>query len=182
MSARTEIVVPAFDYTEVEGIGWNVVRTPAPLLGYDVPISTILEDNSIKEDFFMHGALLEITITKEKLLTRLKTNREKHAKVYEEAVAGFHDACLKMLEETKEALLKRKVPAAIALHLPVPVDHTKDYDRLIEMIELSSDTEFDLNEQQAANYIMDEWHWTNQWLSSNAGYSDTAAMMMSERT
>jgi len=152
------------------------------LESYNMPIRKILEDNSLKEYWIMHSAMLEITVTKEKLLGILLENRDEHALVYEEAVAGYHDACLKRLEEEKARLLARKDPIEVRIHLPVPQDHTKDYDRLIKMIEISEDTEFDLNEQQAANYIMDEWHWTNQWLASNAGYSETATLMLNERS
>jgi len=144
-------------------------------------IRQILEANSLKEEMFMPMQMLEITVTKEKLLAKLKENRAKHAKVYEEAVEGYHDAALTRLEEEKARLLARKHPENIVIHLPMPEDHTKDYDRLIAMIDISEDTEFDLTEQQAANYIMDEWHWTHHWLANNAAYSATAAIMTTER-
>lgn len=149
------------------------------LVGYDMPITKILEDNSMRGQAYAHG--LEVTITKAKLLKILKENRKKHKKVYDEAVMGYAASCEARLREEIVRLKRSAKPKAITISMPAPVDHTKDYDRLIKMFELASETKFELNEQQVANFIMDEWDWTDRFLMSNAPYSHTATTMMAAR-
>ena len=124
---------------------------------------------------------MEVTITKAKLLKILKANRTNHKKVYDEAVKGYASSCVKRLNDEIDRLKKRAKPEAISIQMPAPADHTKDYDRLIKMFELASETKFKLNEQQVANFIMDEWDWTDRFLMSNAPYSETATVMMAAR-
>ena len=175
-----EIKAPLF---EIEQQGWFdtswLFHPYHELVGYEMPITKILEDNSMRGQNYAHG--LEVTITKAKLLKILKENRTKHKKVYDEAVKGYAASCEARLREEIARLKKRSKPAAISISMPAPVDHTKDYDRLITMFQLASETKFELNEQQVANFIMDEWDWTDRFLMSNAPYSETATLMMQAR-
>jgi hypothetical protein len=56
-----------------------------------------------------------------------------------------------------------------------PEDHTRDYDRVIAMLERHQGEAIDLLEDDFAMYVQDDWAWKAQFLASNSGYSGKAA-------
>jgi hypothetical protein len=53
-----------------------------------------------------------------------------------------------------------------------PADHTADYDRAIQMLELSVDDVITLTTADFANLVQDQWMWTQQWARSTSHYVD----------
>ena len=58
------------------------------------------------------------------------------------------------------------------LNLPRPVDKSEEYDRAIEMLEMSVDIRVTITSQEFRNYVQDKWDWTDQMLHSNTRYAD----------
>lgn len=115
-----------------------------------------------------------IRVAKAKLLATLQTNRLNHRKIFEEAIEGYKQAVISELERRlNDAKANKKV--SLYFQLTQPVDQTKDYDRAIGMLTMSLDTEIELTEQDFACYVLDDWGWKRQFLTSNAYYSKTAA-------
>jgi hypothetical protein len=54
--------------------------------------------------------------------------------------------------------------------LPVPEEHTKDYDRAIRFISLDTREEIKLSEADAKSYVEDMWGWTASYLSNTSSY------------
>ena len=107
----------------------------------------------------------------------LRPNMEKHRAIFEEAVEGYRAEALRLLEEQIERIKKgRLVPVQIML--PLPVDHTKDYERVIQMMTICQDEEIELTEEDFAAYVMDDWRWKQEFLVSNSRYSQTATSML----
>ena len=77
----------------------------------------------------------KVTIKKFELLVAIIKNRDIHQSEYEAAAIGYRKAAIKslasMLKEAKAGGTIRK-----ALDLVEPVSHTKDYDRMIRMLEM----------------------------------------------
>lgn len=116
----------------------------------------------------------EYTFDKATILERLRENRSKHRAIFEEALEGYRTTCLETLNKHVEDIRNGKViPASIVL--PRPEDHTRDYDRVIELLELSDGDKVTLTEDEFAQYIQDDWSWKRQFLMSNSFYSATAA-------
>jgi hypothetical protein len=111
------------------------------------------------------------TIEKEKVLARLRANREEHQKIYKEAVAGFKDTAVTKL---KVLLKKCSGTESIYLSIDAPKDHTDAYDTVIEMLEMTTKDEVTLGATEFAMFMQDRWSWMERFLSSSADYSATA--------
>lgn len=93
-------------------------------------------------------AMREIKAKREDLLAKVRDNRGKHVEAYKEAMDGYKDASLKEIDKGMACLRKQvedlKAGEVIALasvhfHLPVPENHSKDYDQVIAMLAMSVD-------------------------------------------
>ncbi|KKN13754.1 hypothetical protein LCGC14_1003040 [marine sediment metagenome] len=124
----------------------------------------------------------EMTFKVEDLREIVEKNRDEHRQIFTEAIEGYR---MQAVEEI-EALLKRATDGSAAfevrLSLPLPKDHTREYNAVIEMLRLTSDVEVGLNQQEFTQYVMDDWDWMRDFLVSNAAYSMTAASNLKQRS
>lgn len=113
-----------------------------------------------------------INVKRDELLTVLKANRENHRKIFLEAQEGYRAMAITELDSwLAEAKAGKRIRRALTLI--EPVDQTKEYDRAVRMLEMSVDERVLLSEHDFQCYVMDEWHWKQQFNSSNIGYSKT---------
>jgi hypothetical protein len=112
----------------------------------------------------------KITVKKTELLLALVKNREGHRAEFLEAQHGFREAVIaeldKMLADARD--LK---PIRLTVSLPTPEDHTKDYDRVIRMLEMSVAEEIQISEQQFSWYVLNEWGWIQRASVTNSMYT-----------
>lgn len=111
----------------------------------------------------------KITVDKDDLLAKVKSNREKHREIFLEALEGYRADALDVLDRQVRDLRDGKTPR-IQIILDRPEDHTRDYDRVISMLEMHKSDEFVLTETDFAQYALDDWSWKRQWALSNSGY------------
>lgn len=120
-----------------------------------------------------------IKVNKSELLTVLRENREKHRAIFLEATEGYRLAAIdeldKMLKDAKQGRQIRR-----SLSLVEPQDQTRDYDRVIRMLEMSQDDVVELAEHDFMQYVLDDWSWKRQFLLSNTAYSTTATAMLAQ--
>lgn len=111
----------------------------------------------------------QVTVRKQELLAKLTENRRNHRAAFEKAQEGFR---VRVIEELDQHLADAKAGRNIKRHvnLPEPEDHTKDYDRIITMVEMSVDEEIELHAQDFARYVMDNWEWKDRVTSTNSMY------------
>jgi len=122
-----------------------------------------------------------VKVKKPELLKKLKENRKEHRDTFLEALNGYHKAAQKALEDRiQEAKENKRVN--LHFHLEQPTDQTREYDRVIMMLEMSVDDEIELTQKEFANYVMDDWSWMQQWLHSNRGYSESARTKLASLT
>lgn len=119
-------------------------------------------------------------IEKKRLLEILAKNRAAHRGIFEEAVEGYRKKAIDTLEKNLKLLKNNKRHRLLNLYLQVPEDHTRDYTRAIKMVEMTTDTEIVLPEQDFKSYVMDDWSWGNQFYTSNSMYSKTASTKLRE--
>lgn len=106
-------------------------------------------------------------------------NRSAHRVVFLEAMEGFRKTMRATLEKNLQSLSEgRRVEHYISV--PRVEDHTADYDRILRMLEMCTEAEVELNEQEFGQYVMDQWNWKKAFLHSNAVYSATAAQLDAE--
>lgn len=111
-----------------------------------------------------------VTVRKEDLLERVEANRARHRDIFEKALEGYRNRAVELLEEHIERIRDGKVEKVHVI-LPRPEDHTDDYDRVIEMINMSVDDELELDEREFSQYVQDNWMWKNEFLAMSATYT-----------
>lgn len=112
----------------------------------------------------------KVTIRKVELLEAIRKNREKHAAEYTEAYAGYEvefvKEAVKLLALAKEGKFEKTT-----ITCSPPQNHTKDYDRVIRMMEMCTADEIIVTEQQFSQYVLDEWQWMSAFNASKMRYS-----------
>lgn len=64
-------------------------------------------------------------------------------------------------------------PIKRAIALPEPIDHTRDYDRVIAMLEMSVDEDIELMSHEFDQYVLDNWQWKELAFLTNTQYVKT---------
>lgn len=116
---------------------------------------------------------LTTTVSKDRLLEVLRSNRTQHKKIVEEAHAGYIKAAIAQLTEKLESL-KAGERVNLIFALTTPQDHTDAYDNTIQMVEWHTGEEISLTAEEFANFVRDDWEWTQGFIHSNRPYSMAA--------
>jgi hypothetical protein len=113
----------------------------------------------------------DVQIKKEELLERLRLNRDAHRAVFEKAMDVYKVRMTELLESLiKRAKKKQVIPVAALYDLPMPEDHTNDYDVAIEMLEHEEREVLTLTQQEFKRYFRDEWEWEQSFLANTTSY------------
>jgi len=119
----------------------------------------------------MENGMTGITAKKSDLLKELKKNRSAHRKLFLDAQQGYRTDVIKeldmMLKEARDGKTIRR-----SVSLVEPQDHTKDYDRIIRMLEMSTKSTIFISEQEFCQYVQDDWGWKAQFISQTSNYSN----------
>jgi len=117
----------------------------------------------------------DLKYPKGQLLEKLKSNRDEHVVKFGTALEAYREAtaaaCKKLLEmvEKDENVDHSRVLAK----LQRPENHVKHYDRIIQMLELTSDAEIELSQEVFTQIVLDDWDWKSRLdavISSNSSY------------
>lgn len=115
-----------------------------------------------------------INVDKSHLIEILRKNRDHHREIFLEAQVKYRELVIEELDTMlKDARDGKKIRRAVSL--VEPQDHTKDYERVIGMLELSTDTIISLAEHDYQRFVLDNWAWKEQFLYANSSYSATAS-------
>lgn len=112
-----------------------------------------------------------VTVKKTELLETIRKNRAAHKATYDEAVAGYREESVAKLTSMLEAA-KGGQHIETSTGLKPPVQHLKDYDRVVRMLEMSTAEEIKISENQFQQYVMDEWSWKEQFATAANMYSN----------
>jgi TRAP-type C4-dicarboxylate transport system substrate-binding protein len=113
-----------------------------------------------------------VLVNRDKLLEKVKENRENHRAKFEEAMEGYKRKAIQLLEEHIDRIANN-APERVIVNLPYPVDHTEDYDRVVEQLEWSLDDTLELNEQEFNTYVRDQWGWKQAFQETHTMYSSS---------
>lgn len=98
----------------------------------------------------------QVTVARVELLKVLKENREKHVKIYEDALEGVRVEYKKLLEkELKKLEDGKEVKSSVSVSMPR--NHEEEYTEVIEMLEMSVEDEVTLSKHEFQNYVQDKW-------------------------
>ncbi len=101
----------------------------------------------------------KVTVKVEKLLKTVKKNRTAHRDLFLKAQEVYRQDIIEELDRMlKDAKSGKEIRRVITM--PEPMNHTKDYDRVITMLEMSVDKEVKLDAHAFDQYVMDNWAWS----------------------
>lgn len=138
-------------------------------------------------------------VDKAKLIERLKKNKKKHTKEYNEAVAGYREASLRKLEDAyvraKNGLeknyteLKDKLskfdPASeecrdmdshlvliqsASINMSLPQSYEQEYEKAISMMGWDTRDEIELTYAEFMCFVEDCWDWSDDFKAVSAFY------------
>jgi hypothetical protein len=110
-----------------------------------------------------------ITVLKNDLIETLKANRDAHRDMFLRAQTAYR---AKMIEELDRALDEAKNGGTIrrSFALPVPEDHTDDFNTAIQMLEWHQGKTADLSQHEFMNYVENNWGWRQSFAANTASY------------
>jgi len=109
-----------------------------------------------------------VKINRNELLGIVRQNKEKHIKEFNEAVEDFKKAVIKVSEENIALVNEGKIELK---SIPIkPVSYESSYTRAIRMLELSVDTEIELELHDFDQLVQDEWQWKQTFSTMNSTY------------
>lgn len=126
------------------------------------------------------GINMTVICNKNEVLSALRTNRDKHQKIVQEARHGYIDKAKKALKKKLEILEAGKI-STLQFSLSPPQDMTEAYDTAIQMLELHREVNVTLSAQEVRQFVQDEWDWASSFLFANSAYSTSAALAVEAR-
>lgn len=119
------------------------------------------------------ASLDDLSFDKQTVIDTVKTNREKHKKEYEEAVLGYRQKMKEWAEEIyKTVFVSGEEPKNRNCPYPKPQHHLAEYDRLLKLLEMCTDTSLTLSHNEFDNFIMDKWDWSRGFATVTSMYAD----------
>lgn len=116
---------------------------------------------------------------KSDVVARLKENRAKHESEYNEAVEGYRASALKEVQQGIEKLrmVAEQIERGEEFNLDpiyfqsrVPESHLDDYDQMIDLFELQTQEEVNLDTSEFSRYMRDNWEWAREFKAISATY------------
>ena len=111
-----------------------------------------------------------VRIDRDDLLSKVQQNADNHKAEFDQAFEGFRRKMRERLEEHLVMLGRGETPP-ITIGLVVPRDHSDDYQQVISMLTLSVDDVIELEHHEFAQYVMDDWGWKPEHMTTSALYS-----------
>lgn len=115
-----------------------------------------------------------VKISKNKLLAKLKENREDHREIFELALEGWKQEVLKKLEDCIQDARAGKNYIE-NFYLPMPQDHTMEYNEIIDRVSWHEDDLIELDLRDFNRFVRDCWDWAPDFLNSAIGYSSSSS-------
>lgn len=113
----------------------------------------------------------EVEVRTAELLKKIIANRDTHRAEFEKAWEGYKKVVTAWFEKRLEDLKAGHDFYTVMYRDPIPQDHTDDYNRIIAMLEMETREVIKISEAQFANYVLDDWAWSQAFTTSNAVYA-----------
>lgn len=111
----------------------------------------------------------KVTVKKEDLLKEIRKNREAHRSAFLRAQEGYRTAVIEELDRALQDARKGKEFRTF-FHLDVPVEHTREYDVVVRMLEMSTADEITITQKQFTQFVMDDWGWKEAFIGTISKY------------
>lgn len=146
---------------------WLRAQQPVDDEDYWHTINQEGNDDDMLSDF----ADSKVTVKKAELLAAIRTNREAHRERFLKAQAAYRKTVIETLDRTL-AEVKEGRPFVVnhIIQLQMPTEHTREYDTIIRMLEMSVNDELIVSQKQFKQYVLDDWDWKGQFESVSSSY------------
>ena len=115
----------------------------------------------------------DVTVSRDRLVEKIQVNRDAHRAEFEKAIVAYKARIITELEERlDDARHGRNVEHYI--RLPIPEDHTDDYDQVLEMLAMEIRPEITIDYNTFRRYVMDDWDWKQTTTATNTFYAASA--------
>lgn len=113
-----------------------------------------------------------INVQKGKLLATLVANQLAHHMEYKEAIIAFRLAVIDEFELLLTAAKESKDGDELVLRVTCikPQNYNDEYEKAIKMVEWEQSDNIELDPLEFDKYVMDEWHFTDNFNMVNATY------------
>ncbi len=118
----------------------------------------------------MHHESRTVRVSKTRLIEQLQSNRERHQREYQEALAGYRGQLVTVLSRKLERA-KRKEDVSHAIDLERPVDHLSEYDRALAILEWEEQDAVDLPLEDFERWVLDAWSWREAFKALHESYT-----------
>ena len=115
--------------------------------------------------------MYSVKVKKSELLEKIKSNHLTHKQAYEEAFEGYKKTMQNILEIQLDLVKKGAVIRVEVFSIPVPQDHSADYERAVMMLEMSVADKLDVSEEDFRMYVMDDWGWKRAFADTYTVYT-----------
>lgn len=123
---------------------------------------------------------MKVSLEKNELLNKIRENLAAHEEAYEQAMIVWREEVTELLEaklnefrETGELKddARRNSPASYVMIPPRPVKYVDSYNRAIRMLTDHSIDVIELEDEDYAKFVLDDWEWSGEWAANTASYS-----------
>lgn len=120
-----------------------------------------------------------VNVKRIELIEALKKNLEIHRKEYQEALIDFKTRLVEDLEAGAKHVAQANAEelAKFSVRINFPQNHEKDFEEVIEMLEMSVDEHINLDSESFKAYIKNEWSWTGVFKNMTESYKVSGAML-----
>lgn len=121
---------------------------------------------------FYRTKMNSVKLNRNELLGIVRQNKEKHVKEFVDAVNDFKLAVLKISQDNLKLAEEQDITSIGKIKsIPAfPTSYAKSYDKAIRMLELSVDTEIELESHDFDQLVLDEWQWKQSFSTMNSTY------------
>ena len=115
-----------------------------------------------------------VNVSRVAMLEALKINLAAHKAEFEEAHRDYLAALKVKLDIAQVELAKGNTTAAY-IKIVAPVDHSEDYEEVIEMMEMSVDETINLDADAFRAYFKNAWSWKSSFDTASGMYKSILA-------
>lgn len=111
-----------------------------------------------------------VKVEKSELLTHLSNNRKAHIVEYDQAILGYREALVQAFAKAlKEAKAGKDISHTVSVTRPK--NYVEHYDKIISMLEWTTDEFIELDQMEFTMYVQDEWAWKNDFKVTSSLYN-----------
>lgn len=126
-----------------------------------------------------HNTERTYRVDKNHLLGILETNRTKHVETFKAAVKAYRSRSLLELER-RIAKVNSGANFDLTFTLPQPINYKKQYDSIIGLLKMSTETSLQITHNEYKQWVEDEWNWNHSFFANTSSYVGAAAVNASD--